>query len=338
MAGFLNLHNSEFAAKGVAEYNAQNGNGGHTFLGYTLATNLPSIFMSLTSKIAEKSDGKGGAGKSDDEIRKEQSKKLNNYLKAIGATDENDINEAVSRAQDARDTKVNAAQAEVDAFVNETDKYSIEIANLKMQLVSGTELTDEQNKNNAKINSKIEKLEEKKKDALQKAKSKLIEITKTENEKLDAICEKASQALAVLDSLENFNALEGEDVKVEETTEALNEFATHRNILNSKTETLEIKQYAARRIQQLAEANPNNKTLQNAYTMITTQVNDILNGNNYDKYKTMDTKGKVEILDGTRRICPDYYTDEAIAASQQAYRHSNNLNDPMNKLNLKFGI
>ena len=37
------------------------------------------------------------------------------------------------------------------------------------------------------------------------------------------------------------------DVKVEEATEALNEFATHRNILNSKTETLEIKQYAARR-------------------------------------------------------------------------------------------
>ena len=157
MAGFLNLHNSEYAAKDVAKYNAANGNSRQSVVGYAIATNAPSIFMSLTSKIAEKSDGKGGAGKSDDEIRKEQSKKLNNYLNAIGATDENDINEAVSRAQDARDTKVNAAQAEVDAFVNETDKYSIEIANLKMQLVSGTELTDEQNKNNAKLNSKIEK-------------------------------------------------------------------------------------------------------------------------------------------------------------------------------------
>ena len=66
MAGFLNLHCSERAAKRVAEYNVQNGIGEQSFVDY-LIPNAPSIFMSLTSTIVAKADGKGGASETSDD-------------------------------------------------------------------------------------------------------------------------------------------------------------------------------------------------------------------------------------------------------------------------------
>ena len=44
-------NNKEYAAKDVALYNRMNGVSGHTVAGVVLSQTLPSIFMTLTTKI-----------------------------------------------------------------------------------------------------------------------------------------------------------------------------------------------------------------------------------------------------------------------------------------------
>ena len=240
--------------------------------------------------LSSATDGKGGADSKNlsvDEQKKDLESKLNKCLNKIGAKDADDINEAVSRAQDERDTKIKTAQTEVDAFSNGTDTYSTQIAELNAQLANGN-LTDEEA---TKIKNKIKKLETKRDKALEKAQNNLDNVIKTENAKVDKICGEATSALSYLEQLASLKS-GNEEVTVQEQTEALNEFATHRNIICSNTDDIKTKQQVAKRIQELVEANPTNKTMQDGYRVIKQQVEDILNNKNIDKYKFADTTAK----------------------------------------------
>lgn len=272
MAGFLNLHSSEYAAKGVAEYNAQNGNGGHTFLGYTLATNLPSIFMSLTSKIAEKSDGKGGAEKSEEsESSQKQLKKLetqlNDALAKIGASDGTQINEAVAKAQEECQTKIVPAQTLLNNINAGTDEYSIKIAELKQQLGTGLEALN--NQNAATIKIQIDNLETQK----AKAKSEAEKVIKTETAKLKEIQENAENAYKIYQKYAEL-AYVGEDNNyVKETKESLHEFNNQRTIFLTSTNPAE-KKAAAKKIKDMAENsnNKDNNSIQTTYKLLKNRI------------------------------------------------------------------
>ena len=224
---------------------------------------------------------------SEDAERKRLQSELDAVLKAIGAKDQNDINEAISRAQNTRDENIAAQQKKGDEQVQSVvNSYDSKIKSKQNELASATDQATID-----KINNEITKLQQeaetKVKEAQEKANAELKKVTEAENNKLTMICNNATDAFALLEALANLNAVDEDSYTVQEKTEVLNEFVTHRNILNSKNDTLETKQYAAKRIKELAEENPDNKTLQDGYKMIENQVNEILNGN--DTYRTMDT-------------------------------------------------
>ena len=272
MAGFLNIHNSEYAATGVAEYNAQIGNGRHTFLGYTLATNLPSLFMGLTEKIAEKSDGKGGAEKSEEsESSQKQLKKLetqlNDALAKIGASDGTQINEAVAKAQEECQTKIAPAQTLLNNINAGTDEYSIKIAKLKQQLGTGLEALN--NKNAATIKIQIDNLETQK----AKAKSEAEKVIKTETAKLKEIQENAENAYKIYQKYAEL-AYVGEDNNyVKETKESLHEFNNQRTIFLTSTNPAE-KKAAAKKIKDMAEDsnNKDNNSIQATYKLLKNRI------------------------------------------------------------------
>ena len=227
---------------------------------------------------------------SEDAERKRLQKELRKALKDIGASDENDINEAVTRAQDARDTAIAEQQKKGNTEVqNVYNSYQTKIDDLNKSLTTETDenkITSIKNK----IQDLQTKQEEKVAEAKQKAQEKLNKVIEKETNEVSSITGRAGEALAILEALNSLNSVEENPEPVKEKTEALNEFVAHRNILNSKTESLENKKYGAMRLKKLAEENPNNKTLQNAYKMIAKQVEDILKGN--DNYKTMNTSSQ----------------------------------------------
>ena len=234
MGYFLDINNNEdLRAKNTAQINAANGKTGHSYAGVILSQLGPSIFMGVLNKIESSQDGKGGSDSKNlsvDEERKSYERKLNKALNKIGANSAEDINEAVTRSQNERDTKVKAAQTDVDAFKNGTDTYSTQIADLKKQLTNSNITDDEK----TKINNDIEKLENKKNKALEKAEKNLEKVVKTENANVDTVCENASYALSYLEILASMKSVDdSQEVTVEEQNEALNEFVTHRNLINS---------------------------------------------------------------------------------------------------------
>ena len=293
MGYYTEISKSEYSAQDTALYNRMNGVSGHTTAGVVLAQAVPSIFMSLTTKIAEHQSAKENGeteNTSEDAERTRLQKELRKALKDIGASDENDINEAVTRAQDARDTAIAEQQKKGNTEVqNVYNSYQTKIDDLNKSLTTETDenkITSIKNK----IQDLQTKQEEKVAEAKQKAQEKLNKVIEKENKEVSNVCSRATEAFAILEALNFLNSVEEDPEPVKEQTEALTEFATHRNILNSKTESLENKKYGAMRLKKLAEENPNNKTLQNAYKMIAKQVEDILKGN--DNYKTMNTSSQ----------------------------------------------
>ena len=171
MGYFLDINNDDnLRAKNTAQITAANGRNGHTIFGAMASQMGPSIFMSVLNKVATSSDGKGANEKTltEDEQRVSLQKQLDKALSAIGASSVGEIDTVVSKAEDTKNANIQKAQDEVDAFSNNRDKYSLEIADLKFQIVTGTDLTDEQKANNTKIKNKIRNLEAKKGDALAK--------------------------------------------------------------------------------------------------------------------------------------------------------------------------
>lgn len=277
MAGFLNLHNSEYAAKDVAKYNAAKGNSRQSFVGYAIATNASSIFMSLTSKIAEKSDGKGGASEtSDDSELKTLKRQFKQVLNKIGAKDETQINESVADAQNKSQTKINTAQAEVDSFNNGTDKYSTQIATLQSQLVIGEDLTDEQKANNDKINKKIESLNKDRTKAQDKAQKNLEQTVKTETANIQEVKANAEEAYKIFEKISGFVDVDNEDNNyVREKNEVLHDLNNQRTVFLTSTNPTD-KKAAAQKIKQMAEENPNDINIQTTYKLLKSKIDNCL--------------------------------------------------------------
>ena len=277
MAGFLNLHNSEYAATGVADYNAKKGNSRQSVAGYLLSTNVPSIFMSPTSKIAEKSDGKGGASEtSDDSELKTLKRQFKQVLNKIGAKDETQINESVADAQNKSQTKINTAQAEVDSFNNGTDKYSTQIATLQSQLVTGEDLTDEQKANNDKINKKIESLNKDRTKAQEKAQKNLEQTVKTETANIQEIKANAEEAYKIFEKISGFVDVDNEDNNyVREKNEVLHDLNNQRTVFLTSTNPAD-KKTAAQKIKKMAEENPNDINIQTTYKLLKSKIDNCL--------------------------------------------------------------
>lgn len=126
MGYFTDINNSSDRAQGVADYNRANGVNGHTTLGVLASQYGPSIFMSLTSKIASSSDGKGGSDNKElsiDEQKKSLEKQLDKALNAIGV----DNIAAVDNAVSTQENNVKNAQDNVDKFTNGSDSYTKDI-------------------------------------------------------------------------------------------------------------------------------------------------------------------------------------------------------------------
>lgn len=277
MAGFLNLHNSEYAAKDVAKYNAANGNSRQSFVGYAIATNASSIFMSLTSKIAEKSDGKGGASEvSDDRELKTLKRQFKQVLNKIGAKDETQINESVADAQNKSQTKINTAQAEVDSFNNGTDKYSTQIATLQSQLVTGEDLPDAQKANNDKINKKIESLNKDRTKAQEKAQKNLEQTVKTETANIQEVKANAEEAYKIFEKISGFVDVDNEDNNyVREKNEVLHDLNNQRTVFLTSTNPTD-KKAAAQKIKQMADENPNDINIQTTYKLLKSKIDNCL--------------------------------------------------------------
>ena len=273
MAGFLNLHNSEYAAKDVAKYNAANGNSRQSVAGYAIATNAPSIFMSLTSKIAEKSDGKGGASEvSEDSELKTLKRQFKQVLNKIGAKDETQINESVADAQNKSQTKINTAQAEVDSFNNGTDKYSTQIATLQSQLVTGEDLPDAQKANNDKINNKIESLNKERTKAQEKAQKNLEQTVKTETANIQEVKANAEEAYKIFEKISGFVDVDNEDNNyVREKNEVLHDLNNQRTVFLTSTNPND-KKTAAQQIKKMAEENPNDINIQTTYKLLKNRI------------------------------------------------------------------
>ena len=115
------------------------------------------------------------------------------------------------RAEETKNANIQKAPDEVDAFSNNSDKYSLEIANLKAQIVSGTDLTEEQKANNTKIENKIKNLKAKKEDALAKAKKNLEKVTVSETKKYEEVVINADKARNLNYQLQDMKAVKEAD-------------------------------------------------------------------------------------------------------------------------------
>lgn len=215
MGYFLDINNDDnLRAKNTAQITSANGRNGHTIFG-TMASQMgPSIFMSVLNKVVTSSDGKGGANEktlTEDEQRVSLQKQLDKALSAIGASSVSEIDPVVSKAEETKNANIQKAQDEVDAFSNNSDKYSLEITDLKAQIVTGTDLTEEQKANNTKIENKIRNLEAKKADALAKAKKNLDKVTVSETKKYEEVVINADKARNLNYQLQDMKAVKEAD-------------------------------------------------------------------------------------------------------------------------------
>lgn len=218
MGYFTDINNSSDRAQGVADYNRANGVNGHTALGVIASQYGPSIFMSLTSKIASSSDGKGGSDNKElsiDEQKKSLEKQLDKALKLAGAdsiTSDADVENIKNNAEKTRQINIQNSEVRknIAKFQDNTDDYSNKINDLKTQLNSST-ITEEEKTN---INKQIKKLEDQKTKAFNKLQKEYSELVKTEDKKLQDIVFNADKAKNIYIQLQNLKAINDSD-KVE---------------------------------------------------------------------------------------------------------------------------
>lgn len=218
MGYFTDINNSSERAQGVADYNRANGVNGHTALGVIASQYGPSIFMSLTSKIASSSDGKGGSDNKElsiDEQKKSLEKQLDKALKLAGAdsiTSDADVENIKNNAEKTRQINIQNSEVtkNIAKFQANTDDYSNKINDLKTQLNSST-ITEEEKTN---IDKQIKKLEDQKTKAFNKLQKEYSELVKTEDKKLQDIVFNADKAKNIYIQLQNLKAINDSD-KVE---------------------------------------------------------------------------------------------------------------------------
>lgn len=210
MGYFLDINNNEdLRAKNTAQINAANGKTGHSYAGVILSQLAPSIFMGVLNKIESSQDGKGGSDSKNlsvDEQKKSLEKQLDKALSAVGVNDVNSINTAI----EDQNTKVTNANNKIQAFRNSITDNSQKIQTLEAQKVSGTNLSEEDNANNQKFQSEIDKLtkeiDQAKKDVKQAEKEYANEV-----KALQEMSVNADKAKNINIQLQNLKAIDKTD-------------------------------------------------------------------------------------------------------------------------------
>lgn len=203
MGYFLDINNNEdLRAKNTAQINKT----GHSYAGVILSQLAPSIFMGVLNKIESSQDGKGGSDSKNlsvDEQKKSLEKQLDKALSAVGVDDVASVDTAINN----QNTKVTEAYNKRQAFYDHADEYTVKIQNLKAEIVSGADLSEDDNAKNRKIYSDIDKLI-KEKDKAQKAAEKEYA---NEVKALQEMSVNADKAKNINIQLQNLKAIDATD-------------------------------------------------------------------------------------------------------------------------------
>ncbi len=257
------------AAKNVAEYNYMNGNYNYCYTpSDAIIDSIPSIFFALTGKVAEfAADRRENRQENNSIERSNLEKDLQEALNDIGASDENNINEAVTEKQNKYSLEIQTAQAAVNVFTDGQDEYSSQITSLKVQISGLNEQNDPDGVKKAQLEQQIADLEAKKAEAYSQAQSKLQEIQKTAEVELKKIETRAKDAFNILEKLAKLDSSSEKKVNVKEKTEALYDFTQTRTafekaLKNNNTNEARVQ---AETLKKIYEEHPNDKTIRNAY-------------------------------------------------------------------------
>ena len=290
MGYYTEISKSEYSAQDTALYNRMNGVSGHTTAGVVLAQAVPSIFMSLTTKIAERQSAKENnetENTSEDAERTRLQKELSKALKDIGADSEKDINSALETATNNRNTAVNNANNELTSLKNEIAskgyQYSSEEAYesaIQTQTANLSNTTDETVKVNIKNN--IDKLKQEKKDFVKDqkriadAEKNLQKVTETEDAKLAKITQRALEASELASQLAGLNSVD--DKETESVKSQYNELQTFNNAVKnymsapSKETALALQKV----YQDCPQDSPNYKSISKLYKMYQKDIEGLL--------------------------------------------------------------
>ena len=220
----------------VADENRKRGIAQHSFGGLTLAKALPELLMGGCNKFDKFRENKNVENTKDKETEtkiEELKTELNGYLTALNIKSADQINEAVSTAQDNYASKgiaVSEAQAALDKY-NKDNR------------------TPDSIPGNCDANLQILK------DNLQKAK----EAEQTAKTELDKVIENAKKAYECAEKLAKLREHVISHPYIKESKETLRSFNEARTEFMSAT-TDDAKKAAAKKLYELAEKEPDNKT------------------------------------------------------------------------------
>ncbi len=214
-------NNKEYAAKDVALYNRMNGVSGHTVAGVVLSQTLPSIFMTLTTKIAERSqnENEGSENISVDTERTRLQQELKNVLKDIGVSHEKDIDTKLSEVRAEGQGNIAKAQENVNKYKT-VEQYDADIKSQQNTLNALNDTNDPDGTKRKEIEKQIETLQADKK-ARQDAENELRKVTETETAKLEKLNQKAVEANDIINQL---NALDNNNVENQETAKVESQY------------------------------------------------------------------------------------------------------------------
>ena len=231
----------------IARENRIRGNAQHSW-GAVLAQGVPSLFMCVGARIGGSSNNDTetdieNASQSDIARIEELKTELNGYLTALNIKSADQINEAVSTAQDNYAPKKLA----VDNAQAALDKYKADYENLPA----------EQRPEN--YDSEVQSLEGELK--------QVQEAEKAAKAELDKVIENANKAYECAQKLAELRQHVISDPYITESKETLHSFNEARTEFMSAT-TDDAKRAAAKKLYELAEKEPNNQTMKTVISLL----------------------------------------------------------------------
>lgn len=284
-------NNKDLAAKDVALYNRMNGVSAHNSgTAAVLAQAVPSIFMSLTTKIAERQSAKENnetESTSEDAERTRLQKELSKALKDIGAESEKDINTAVTTATNKRNTAVSNANNELNTLKTEVAGKNYQYSSpedydkaIQTETANLSNVTDETAK--TEIQTKINKLKEEKANfendqkRIADAEKNLQKVTETEDAKLAKITQRALEAGELVNQLAALNSVDNKETeKVEAQYNELKTFTdAYKNYKNAPSKETAL---ALQKVyQDCPQDSPNYNNISTLYKMYQKDVEGLL--------------------------------------------------------------
>ncbi len=278
MGYYTEISKSEYAAKDVALYNRMNGVSAQKTTGVAIAEAIPSIFMTLTTKIAERQKNENNESEniSVDTERTRLQKELKTALKDIGVEHEKDIETKLVETRTEGQNNIANAQKNVNQYKT-IEQYDADIENLQSALNSLNDTNDPDGTKRKEIEKQIETLQADKK-ARQDAENELRKVTETENAKLVKLNQKATEANDIIKQL---NALDDNSVEKQETAKVesqYNELQTFNDAYKNykKAPSKETALALQKAYQDCPQDSPNYKNISTLYKMYQKDVEGLL--------------------------------------------------------------